>query len=194
MEESRSCVLFCLFAFIFFIFTNSRPGVKRGKENNMENQNMESQTMTQEGQQQGIGEGAQGAQQTQQQEKTFTQEEVNRIVQERLARAKNAPDNSGYAEREQALDQRERRLEAREKLADAGIPKELLPLVNCSSKKDMEDSIKLISTYFHGSNKPGSGYRISTGAASGAGAGYSSGHTKGAADDEIRAAMGLKGR
>lgn len=160
----------------------------------MENQNMEGQAMAQDGQQQGAGEGAQSTQQTQQQERTFTQDEVNRIVQERLARAKNAPDNSGYAERERALDQRERRLEAREKLADAGLPKELSPLVNCSGKKEMEDSIKLISTYFHGSNKPGSGYRISTGAASGAGAGYSSGHTKGAADDEIRAAMGLKGR
>ena len=160
----------------------------------MENQNMESQTMTNEGQQQGTGEGAQGAQQTQQQEKTFTQEEVNRIVQERLARVRNTPDNPGYNEREQALDQRERRLEAREKLADAGIPKELLPLVNCNSKKDMEDSIKLIGAYFHGSNKPSSGYRMSTGAASGAGAGYSSGHTKDADGDEIRAAMGLKGR
>ena len=88
----------------------------------MENQNMGSQTMANGEQQQGAGEGAQGAQQPQQQERTFTQEEVNRIVQERLARVKNTPDNSGSSEREHALDQRERRLEASEKMAEAGIP------------------------------------------------------------------------
>lgn len=157
----------------------------------MENQNMDSQTMANEEQQQGAGEGAQGAQQPQQQERTFTQEEVNRIVQERLARVKNTPDNSGSSEREQALDQRERRLEAREKMADAGIPKELLPLVNCNSKKEMEDSIKLIGTYFRSGKSVGSTYRVSTGATSG---GANSGGTSEATDGDIRAAMGLKGR
>ena len=159
----------------------------------MKNQNMENQTMTQEGQQQGTGEGAQGTQQTQQQERTFTQDEVNRIVQERLARAKNAPDNSGYTEREQALDQRERRLEAREKLADAGLPKELLPLVNCSGKKEMEDSIKLIGTYFRSGKGMGNTYRVSAGVTSG-GASAGSGEVAEATDGDIRAAMGLKGR
>lgn len=159
----------------------------------MENQNMESQTMAQDGQQQGAGEGAQGTQQAQQQERTFTQDEVNRIVQERLARAKNAPDNSGYTEREQALDQRERRLEAREKLADAGLPKELLPLVNCSGKKEMEDSIKLIGTYFRSGKSMGNTYRVSTGVTSG-GASAGSGEVAEATDGDIRAAMGLKGR
>ncbi len=154
---------------------------------------MGSQTMAQDGQQQGAGEGAQGAQQPQQQERTFTQDEVNRIVQERLARAKNAPDNSGYTEREQVLDQRERRLEAREKLADAGLPKELLPLVNCSGKKEMEDSIKLIGAYFPGGKGPRSTYRVSTGVTSG-GASAGSGEAVEATDGDIRAAMGLKGR
>ena len=154
----------------------------------MENQNMESQTMAQDGQQQGASEGAQ---QAQQQERTFTQEEVNRIVQERLARAKSAPDNSGYAEREQALDQRERRLEAREKLADAGLPKELLPLVNCNSEKEMTDSIKLIGSYFRGGKSTGNTYRVSTGSTSG---GAGSGDSTEATDGDIRAAMGLKGR
>lgn len=152
---------------------------------------MDSQTMAQDGQQQGTGDGAQGAQQTQQQERTFTQDEVNRIVQERLARARSNPDTSGYAERERALDQRERRLEAREKLADAGIPKELLPLVNCSGKKEMEDSIKLIGTYFRGGKSTGNTYRVSTGVTSG---GTGSGETTEATDGDIRAAMGLKGR
>lgn len=152
----------------------------------MENQNTEGQNMTQqEGTQQGAGAG-------QQQEKLFTQEEVNRIVGERLARVKNQPDNSGYAEREHELNQREMRLDARERLADAGIPKELLPLVNCSSKEDMENSIKLITAHFGASNRPANSYRmkVSGGAFGNTGASTS----KITNEDEIRAAMGLNRR
>lgn len=132
--------------------------------------------------------------QTQQQEKLFTQDDVNRIVGERLARVKNTPDTSGYAEREQLLNQREMRLTAREKLADAGIPKDLLPLVNLSSEEEMKNSIELIGSYLKSSSVAGatqpaqSGYRVSMASAQGS----SSGH-KGVSDDEIRKAMGLKG-
>lgn len=151
-----------------------------------QNQNMDSQNMAQEGQQL-------ADQQSQQQAKTFTQEDVNRIVQERLARAKHLPDSAGYAEREEALSLRERQLDAREKLADDGLPKDLLPLVNCSSKEDMEKSISLISTYFKGAPaKAGerqSIYRMSSGVSTSSG-----GSHKEASDDEIREAMGLKGR
>lgn len=52
----------------------------------MENQNMETQ-------QQGAGDALQ------QQGKTFTQEEVNRIVQDRLARVKNTGGDNGDLER-----------------------------------------------------------------------------------------------
>lgn len=62
-------------------------------------------------------------------EKTFTQEEVNRIVQERLARSKGK-DNSNSEEnqskdKEKELQAREMRILAREKLLDAGIKNEL---------------------------------------------------------------------
>lgn len=155
----------------------------------MENQNMEGQQMAQEGQQQDTQQNNQ--QSTQQQEKTFTQEEVNRIVQERLARAKNIPDMTGYEEREKTLNQREMRLNAREKLADAGLPKELLPLINCNSKEEMEISINLISTYFGGSKGTGPTYKMSTGAGNGC---HSSEFTSEAEEADIRKAMGLKGR
>ena len=51
-------------------------------------------------------------------ERTFTQDEVNRIVQERLARAKttNEPD-----QRELDLQKRERALYVREAVANAGL-------------------------------------------------------------------------
>ena len=155
----------------------------------MDKQNMAGQNVTDQNQQ-----GDQAQQQDQnQQGKTFTQDEVNRIVSERLARAKNTADHGDFTERENALNQREMRLDAREKLADAGIPKDLLPLVDCSSKEKMESSINLISSYFgqkkaHESNA--GTYRINT---------CTAGNTNGsgsrkASGDEIRAAMGLKGK
>lgn len=155
----------------------------------MDSQNMEDQNMTDQNQQ-----GDQAQQQDQnQQGKTFTQDEVNRIVSERLARAKNTADHGDFTERENALNQREMRLDARERLADAGIPKDLLPLVDCSSKEKMESSINLISSYFGQKKARESGvgtYRISTGTA---GNTNGSGSRK-ASGDEIRAAMGLKGK
>lgn len=127
-----------------------------------------------------------------QQEKLFTQEEVNRIVGERLSRSRSTAEPAGYAEREQALNQRELQLDARERLAEAGIPKELLPLVNCGSRENMEKSIALLGTYFKPAGNaapPSGGYRIiSTGTPSGTG---SASRKNG--DLEVREAMGLKG-
>ncbi|MGI6010180.1 MAG: hypothetical protein ACOX8H_01605 [Ruminococcus sp.] len=166
-------------------------------------QNVESQNMAQEQQQEANSqqdqelqdqqqteqEAAEQQQPPQQEEKLFTQEEVNKIVRDRLSRAKHLP-AAEFDRRERELNEREMRLDAREKLADAGIPKELLPLVNCSSKENMESSIELINAYF---KKPeGRPYRImSTGVPS-----HNNHSTSGreAGESEIRQAMGLKGR
>lgn len=60
--------------------------------------------------------------QNQPKEKTFTQDEVNKIVSERLARDKGK--NSAELEkREHELEQRELAMTAREKLAERGLPK-----------------------------------------------------------------------
>lgn len=126
----------------------------------------------------------------QQQEKTFTQEEVNRIVQDRLARVKNTGGDNGDLERVRELDQREIRLDARERLADAGLPKDLLPLVNCSSREEMKKSITLIGKYLAGNKGQPSGYRISTGAGS---TGPTAGTDRSMRDADIRKAMGLRG-
>lgn len=150
---------------------------------NVNDKNVENRESTQQ------DEAAQAASE-QKEEKLFTQEEVNRIVGERLARVKNQPDSSGYAEREQALNQREMQLNARERLIDAGMPKELLPLVNCNSKKDMENSLNLISTYFKAPGSSGRTYRVSTGIAGNRGSSVN--HSEYDVG-RIRAAMGLKG-
>jgi hypothetical protein len=127
--------------------------------------------------------------------KTFTQDDVNRIVQERLARAKLEA-SPELQERERKCEQRELQLEAREKLAEAGLPKELLGAINCSTKEDLENSIDTIQKLFgkNGStqqDKVTSRYRVSAGTSN---SGNGSGHHSSAKDpSSIRKAMGLKG-
>ena len=161
-------------------------------ENNMEGQNMTNQNQQDDQQTQQQDQNQQG--------KTFTQEDVNRIVSERLARAKNAANGSG-SDRDAGvakyLDRRERQLDARERLADAGIPKDLLPLVDCSSKEKMESSINLIGSYLGQKKAPTSGagtYRIISSGTSGNANGTGDARSRKASPEEIRAAMGLKGR
>lgn len=73
-------------------------------------------------------------------ETTFTQEQVNKIVSDRLAREK-VKSEAALAEREQQLAQRELLLTAKEKLTDAGLPVELLNALNVSSPEAMEKAI-----------------------------------------------------
>ncbi len=83
-------------------------------------------------------------------EKTFTQEDVNRIVQERLAKEKAK--NSGeadFAKREQELARRELHMSAREKLAGKGLPVQLAEALNCADKDAMEKSVATIETVFN---------------------------------------------
>lgn len=156
----------------------------------MENQNMENNQT----QQQTDGTQQQSNQNQTTNERTFTQDEVNRIVGERLARVKDS--SSDLIERESRCAQRELQLDAREKLADAGLPKELLGVINCSTKENLDNSIKTLQKLFGTSgavnqaqNKPA--YRVSMSTSNSS---NGSGHRNGADDpDEIRKAMGLKG-
>lgn len=82
--------------------------------------------------------------------KTFTQEDVNRIVQERLAKEKAK--NSGeadFAKREQELAQRELHMTAKELLSEKGLPVQLFDALNCTDKETMEKSIATIETVFN---------------------------------------------
>lgn len=148
------------------------------------------------------GQGTTGAEG---QEKTFTQEDVNRIVGERLARAKNES-SPGLQEREQEINKRELMLDAREKLMEAGLSKDLLSALNCNSKEEMEKSIEMIKGLLDEANKPKRGvYRAilnpgeydSSKRYSGSTDGHcgSTGSLHADTKDpaSIRAAMGLKG-
>lgn len=75
--------------------------------------------------------------------KTFTQEDVNRIVGERLAkdRAKNDAD---LIKREQELKQRELAMTAREILSAKGLPKDLAEILRYSDEESLNKSVDRI--------------------------------------------------
>lgn len=78
-------------------------------------------------------------------ERTFTQEEVNRIVSNRLSedRAKRAAE---LDEREKAVKARELAVIAAEKLAAAGLPKDLTAVLRYDDEESLEAAINQLST------------------------------------------------
>lgn len=78
-------------------------------------------------------------------EKTFSQEDVNRIVGERLAKEK-VKGEAALAEREQQLAQRELLLTAKEKINEMGLPAELVDALNVSSPEALEKALSTVKT------------------------------------------------
>ena len=78
-------------------------------------------------------------------EKTFTQEQVNQIISDRLARDR-AKGEAALAESEQQLAQRELLLTAREKLTENGLPVELVDALNVSSPEALEKALSTVKT------------------------------------------------
>lgn len=76
-------------------------------------------------------------------EKTFSQEDVNRIVSERLAKDREKASKE-LGEREQELLQREFRLNSRQKLIDRGYPEDILDALNCSSEEAFDKALDII--------------------------------------------------
>ena len=84
--------------------------------------------------------------------KTFTQEDVNRIVQERLAKERSKASNNEELEKRTAeLDKRAADLEAKENrfntlsvLRSAGYPDELADVIKCGSAEELKKSMEVI--------------------------------------------------
>ena len=114
-------------------------------------------------------------------EKTFTQEEVNNIVRDRLARVKaeSTPDP-----REQELQQREEALFMRELVADKKLPQDVADALKGLDKDKINSIIDVMSPYFALKNEP---ILNPTGPVN------TVQNTKVAELSQIRAAMGLKG-
>ena len=84
------------------------------------------------------------------QEKMFTQEEVNTIIQNRLTREKekSATENAAaLADREAQLQERELKLQLREEMANHDIPKELSDIITVTDEKSISTAIKLLEKY-----------------------------------------------
>lgn len=114
------------------------------------------------------------AQQQIQEPKTFTQEEVNRIVQERLARAKAA---AGPSDKELELQQRENAVYIRERAAEMGLSDELRDSLKGLDKETADKCIQIVAPYIKKASEP---------------IHNAVGPTGGTAVDSVRAAMGLK--
>lgn len=76
-------------------------------------------------------------------DKTFTQEEVNTIVQDRLAKEK-AKFEKQLADARADVSARERRLQAREELSKRGLPDELTDLVRLDNDDALNTSLELL--------------------------------------------------
>ena len=107
--------------------------------------------------------------------RTFTQEEVNRIVADRLARERAKTEPSPADEREQALKAREAQLDCRAYLDAQGDPAARLDVLDSSDTSKFKASVeKLVKAFpaligaqrptFEGW-KPGEGVRLSGGPA-----------------------------
>lgn len=120
-------------------------------------------------------------------EKTFSQEDVNRIVGERLAKEK-AKGEAVLAEREQQLAQRELLLTAKEKLTENGLPVELVDALNVSSPEALEKALSIVKTVMDKHKAEARPIKIS-----GAKPAESLYHAKNTGDSSLRKAMGLPG-
>lgn len=109
--------------------------------------------------------------------KTFTQEEVNRIVQERLARAKAAQEPDA---RELELEKRENAIYLREQIATQGLPDTLLEEMQGMDKATIDKCLKILAPYAKKASEP-----ILNAVGPTAGGAQSE-------SDAIRKAMGLK--
>ena len=76
-------------------------------------------------------------------ERTFTQADVNRIVQDRLAKEKGK-ENEELTRRAAELDARERKMNAMDELAKQGLPSYLVDALNISTEEDFKKSIDII--------------------------------------------------
>ena len=81
--------------------------------------------------------------QTSTEEKTFTQDDVNRIVQERLAKEKGKG-NEELDKRAAELDKRERRINAIDELRKNDLPDYLVDALNIESEESFQQSMEAI--------------------------------------------------
>lgn len=78
-------------------------------------------------------------------QRTFSQEDVNRIVQERLAKDR-AKTSEEMSKKEQELATREFRLNSRQKLIDRGYPESIMEALNCSNEEAFDKALDALDS------------------------------------------------
>ena len=121
--------------------------------------------------------------------KTFTQEDVNRIVQERLAKERSKGNsNEDLDKRAAELDMRERKLNAVTKLREKGLPDYLADVLNMNTDDDLDKGIEAILKMTgegEGTQSQSAGTIIGRGDLLGT-------VSKGGNDGDLRSAFGLR--
>ena len=117
---------------------------------------------------------------TNEQEKLFTQEDVNRIVGERLARERKGSEaaEQEVSPKELELQQREASLYVREVAQKNDLPQDIVESLEGLDKKTIDIIVKITAPYIQRSKEPILNPTSTT---------------RGIESDSIRAAMGLKG-
>lgn len=75
--------------------------------------------------------------------KTFTQEQLNSILQERLAKEKEKHEKE-LADMQAEIKKREKQLEAKRQLKEAGLSEELIELIKFDNDESFNHSISLL--------------------------------------------------
>jgi hypothetical protein len=126
-------------------------------------------------------------------EKTFTQEDVNRIIGERLAKEK-AKGEQEFSKKEQQLQQRELRLNAKEMLSEKGLSTQLVDALNCTSNETLEKSVLILEEVFNKNKEAQSKLRgIEPNHGVGGRVPHISNNSTLNSDSNIRKAMGIRG-
>lgn len=135
----------------------------------------------------------------QQNGKVFTQDDVNRIVQERLAKEKGkASNNEDFEKRSAELDKRTTELDARENrlnaitaLRNAGYPDELADVIKCGNADELKKSMEIIDKIIK--ERTPAGWSKELEAKRSRVVFTAPIHSPSSRDDGIRSAMGLRG-
>lgn len=102
-------------------------------------------------------------------QKTFTQEEVDKIVEKRLSRQKNKyenimkglnPELDSIEEREQGLKRREMEFKAKQMLIDENIPVEAVAFLNIENDEALTNSIETFKSVLNKIINPMIEYRL----------------------------------
>lgn len=130
-------------------------------------------------------EGTQTGTEGTQGERTFTQEDVNRIVQERLAKEKQKG-QEGIVEKVKELEAKELRLDSVALLRENGLPDELSDIISASNIKEFGEKVEKLKNIMNNLNPDGKTHVIGTYSFPGA-----IKSNRASSDEELKRAFGL---